>query len=52
MAVRLQASMGRIDLNSVTDAGLELHASYRDMAEANGVDPDDYVLRACRGGES
>jgi len=52
MAVRMRAAFGEIDLGSVSDGGHELHDSYRAMAEANGVDPDDYALRACRGGES
>jgi hypothetical protein len=29
-------------------AGLSLHANYRAMAIANGVDPDDPALARCR----
>jgi hypothetical protein len=47
MGVRLGLAMGRYRLD-VTDGGHELHASYRDMAEANGVDPNDPVLAPCR----
>jgi len=47
-AVRMRVSLGEFDLTSISDGGHELHDSYRDMAEANGVDPDDHVLRACR----
>lgn len=50
MMVRLRAASGLLDLDSVTDAGVELHPSYRAMAEANGVDPDDHALRNCRDG--
>lgn len=32
----------------VTDGGHELHDSYRAMAVANGVDPDDPALQPCR----
>lgn len=30
------------------DGGLPLYSSYREMAVANGVDPDDPVLSPCR----
>lgn len=33
----------------VTDGGSLLHPDYRAMAVANGVAPDDPVLRPCRG---
>ena len=48
LATRMKASRGRIDFDSISDGGLELFDSYRDMAEANGVSPDDPVLRRCR----
>lgn len=34
--------------DDVTDGGHQLHADYRAMAVANGVDPADPVLRLCR----
>lgn len=46
--VRLKVSAGKIDYSQITDGGHELHDSYRAMAEANGVDPDDPVLAPCR----
>ncbi len=48
LAVRLGYSSGRYDFDAISDGGHELHASYRAMAEANGVDPDDPVLAPCR----
>lgn len=48
LAVRLKLSAGEIRMGEVTDAGLALHPGYRSMAEANGVDPADPVLRPCR----
>lgn len=48
VAVRLKAASGAIDLSSVSDGGVELFDSYREMAVANGVDPDDQVLQPCR----
>ena len=36
-------------LGAVSDGGHELFGSYREMAIANGVDPDDPVLAECRG---
>jgi hypothetical protein len=47
MMVRLMRIQGRLK-NDVTDGGVALHDSYRDMAIANGVDPDDPVLKPCR----
>jgi len=47
LAVRLKRADGRIR-DDVDDAGHALHASYRAMAEANGVDPHDEILRPCR----
>ena len=48
LGVRLNVSMGKIDLRDVSDGGHELHDSYRAMAEANGVDPADPILAPCR----
>lgn len=47
LATRLKAAAGKIDFESVSDDGLELFGSYREMAEANGVVPDDPVLVRC-----
>lgn len=47
LAVRLGYMSGKYH-RDVKDGGHELHDSYRDMAVANGVDPDDEVLRQCR----
>lgn len=49
MAVRMRLADGRLDLDQVSDGGLELHADYRAMAVANGLDPADPQLRDCRG---
>ena len=48
LATRLKVMSGKIDLDAVTDGGAELFGSYREMAEANGVAPDDPVLARCR----
>ena len=47
-ATRAMYLTGARDFDAITDGGLELHESYRAMAEANGVDPDDPVLGPCR----
>ncbi len=47
LAVRLGRARGRFE-DDVSEGGVELHASYRAMAVANGVDPDDPVLTPCR----
>lgn len=49
LTVRMKQARGAIDLDQVHDGGHALHASYRDMAVANGVDPHDPVLAHCRG---
>ncbi|MFC6619509.1 DUF6283 family protein [Deinococcus radiophilus] len=36
------------DIGHVHDGGHQLHDSYRAMAIANGVSPDDPVLADCR----
>ncbi|ADY27557.1 hypothetical protein Deipr_2439 (plasmid) [Deinococcus proteolyticus MRP] len=46
LSVRLKYIQGQI--GHVHDGGLELHNSYRAMAVANGVSPDDPVLADCR----
>ena len=46
LAVRLGYFAGRFV--GEEDGGHELHDSYRDMAVANGVDPDDDALQSCR----
>lgn len=47
LTVRLGYLNGRYQ-NDVTDGGHELHANYRAMAVANGVDAEDSVLKPCR----
>jgi hypothetical protein len=47
LAVRLAAMQGRL-LLPIKDSGFPLYDSYRDMAIANGVDPDDPALVRCR----
>jgi Family of unknown function (DUF6283) len=46
LSVRLGRMKG--DFQDVHDDGLDLHANYRAMAVANGVDPSDPVLDFCR----
>lgn len=46
--VRLKVSSGQIDYSQISDGGCDLHGSYREMAEANGVPRDDPVLEPCR----
>ena len=47
LGVRIGYATGRY-AGDVTDGGHELHESYRAMAVANGVDPDEEVLKQCR----
>lgn len=47
LAVRIGHLRGRIKFD-VVDGGCELHDSYRSMAVANGVAPDDPMLLPCR----
>lgn len=49
MAVRIAVMNRTIDFRKISDGGCDLYESYREMAEANGVDPDDPVLAPCRG---
>jgi hypothetical protein len=46
LAVRLGRFKGKFQ--DVSDNGLDLFDSYREMAEANGVDSTDPVLKQCR----
>lgn len=48
MALRLKYMRGAIDPRLVSDGGADLHPNYRSMAIANGVDPNEPVLRPCR----
>lgn len=48
LGTRLKVMAGEVDLESVSDGGVELFGSYREMAEANGVEADDTVLGPCR----
>lgn len=48
LAVRMAVMAGDLDPDQVRDDGRTLHKSYRDMAIANGVDPDDPTLGPCR----
>lgn len=48
LATRIRAMSGKVNLNAVSDDGLDLFENYREMAEANGVSPDDPVLARCR----
>lgn len=47
LSVRMKRSMGKI-VDDITDDGLKLFQSYREMAEANGVDPEHPRLKNCR----
>jgi hypothetical protein len=49
MLVRLAMLDGRYDPGAVSANGVALYESYRQMAIANGVDPDDPALAPCRG---
>lgn len=48
LSVRMKRMSGLIDYDQIRDGGHELFASYRDMAIANGVDPQDPALALCR----
>jgi hypothetical protein len=47
LSVRLRRMRGEIR-DDVHDGGHDLHANYRAMAIANGVDPTDPAISACR----
>lgn len=48
LTTRLKVISRKIDLQAVSDDGFQLFESYREMAEANGVPPDDPILAPCR----
>lgn len=48
LAVRMAMAMGRFDHDAVSSTA-PLYGSYREMAIANGVPPDDEALDGCRG---
>lgn len=48
LTVRLDRMSGAVDPSTIHDGGHELFEDYRAMAVANGVDPDDPALEACR----
>lgn len=48
LTTRLRRITGDQSYATVSDGGVPLFQSYRDMAVANGVDPDDLVLTQCR----
>jgi Family of unknown function (DUF6283) len=48
LTTRLKVITGKLSLQAVSDDGLQLFESYREMAEANGVPPDDPILAPCR----
>lgn len=49
MGVRMAMFSGRFDPRKVKANGVELYGSYKEMAVANGVPPDDKALAMCRG---
>ena len=48
LTTRLKVITGKVNLQAVFDDGLQLFKGYREMAEANGVPPDDPILAPCR----
>lgn len=48
LSMRIALSQGKIDLSQISAGGLELYASYRQMAVANGVSPSHPILQKCR----
>lgn len=48
LASRLSVSRKELDYSQIEEGPDELHDSYKEMAIANGVDPDDPVLARCR----
>jgi hypothetical protein len=49
LACRISQASGRLDLSKVTDGGFPLYKTYREMAIANGVEPNEKVLQLVRG---
>ena len=48
IGVRLILMKREVNLDDISDGGLDLFDSYKEMAIANGVSPDDPVLQNCR----
>jgi len=48
LALRIKEVMGDLDPGAIDDDGADLHPDYRSMAIANGVGPDEEVLKPCR----
>ncbi|MFV3332575.1 DUF6283 family protein [Pseudomonas sp. NY15437] len=48
LKVRMNLIARNIDLSKVSDGGVDLFNSYAEMAIANGVAPEDPVLKPCR----
>jgi hypothetical protein len=48
LSVRMAERLRGADFSAVTDGGHELHRDYYDMAVANGVDPEDPILKPIR----
>jgi hypothetical protein len=46
-SVRMAVISGRLNFDSVS-SDVPVYETYQEMAVANGVDPDDPVLRSCR----
>lgn len=52
LGARLAQAHGKIDMSVVHDGGHALYNSYREMAVANGVHPDDPALEKCQDDEA
>lgn len=48
LSVRMAGSSGHLSRGVISDGGYPLFQSYTAMAVANGVNPRDRALRACR----
>jgi hypothetical protein len=49
LGVRIRAAVGDLDLDAITNPdAAPLYGSYREMAIANGVQPDDPTIAQCR----
>jgi hypothetical protein len=48
LKIRLRLSQGTYEPDKVSDGGHDLFDNYREMAIANGVGPDDEILKPCR----
>lgn len=48
LLVRIRVNQGAIELGAVKKNRARLFKTYREMAEANGVAPDDPTLERCR----